>query len=186
MSHLRLVRSSRESHAPENACLTAFERELDYIFATLHRLGAPRHDAEDLAQEVFVILHRNWENLDLGRPLRPYMFGIAFRVVSAQRRRKSREVLISDWATCDGTLDTLDPEGKLRSKQSLALLQTALESIPLTRRAVVIMHDLDEIPIVEIARHLAITRFGAYARLRQGRKELAAAVRRVLRGALRT
>jgi hypothetical protein len=47
------------------------------------------------------------------------------------------------------------------------------------------MHDLDEIPIVEVARSLSITRFGAYARLRKGRKELAAAVRRLSKGGAR-
>jgi len=47
------------------------------------------------------------------------------------------------------------------------------------------MHDLDEVPIADIARNLAITRFGAYARLRKGRRELAAAVRRLSRGEAR-
>jgi DNA-directed RNA polymerase specialized sigma24 family protein len=44
---------------------------------------------------------------------------------------------------------------------------------------VVVMHDLDGAPIVDIARTLSISRFGAYSRLRKGRRELAAAVRRL-------
>ena len=43
------------------------------------------------------------------------------------------------------------------------------------------MHDLDGFPIVEVAAKLALTRFGAYARLRKARKELASALRRSLR-----
>ena len=70
----------------------------------------------------------------------------------------------------------------LQNKESITLLLTALESVPLVRRAVVVMHDLDGTPIVDIARTLSISRFGAYARLRKGRKELTAAVRRLLRG----
>ncbi|HOU92771.1 MAG TPA: sigma factor-like helix-turn-helix DNA-binding protein, partial [Polyangiaceae bacterium] len=61
------------------------------------------------------------------------------------------------------------------------LLLAALEAVPLPRRAVVILHDLDQTPIVDVARQLSISRFGAYARLRQGRRELAAAVRRLVR-----
>ncbi|HSS40012.1 MAG TPA: sigma factor-like helix-turn-helix DNA-binding protein, partial [Polyangia bacterium] len=53
--------------------------------------------------------------------------------------------------------------------------------VPLPRRAVVVMHDLDGVPVNEIARSLSISRFGTYARLRKARKELAAAVRRLLR-----
>jgi RNA polymerase sigma-70 factor, ECF subfamily len=179
VGHLRLVSLAPPVPTPESACLSVFERELEYIFATLRRLGASPHEVEDLVQEVFVVLHRNWHTLDTTRPLRPYLSGIAFRIVAAQRRRRAREVLSVDFEISDGALG---PEGSLQTKQAVELLLAALDAVPLARRAVVIMHDLDEIPIVEVARSLSITRFGAYARLRQGRSELKAAVRRLLRG----
>jgi RNA polymerase sigma-70 factor (ECF subfamily) len=74
------------------------------------------------------------------------------------------------------------PELKLQARQSAALLAGALKQIPLPRRAVLIMHDLDEIPIRDIAETLSITRFGAYARLRKARSELRAAIQRQLLG----
>ena len=182
MGYLRLAHSAPPAPTPDSACLAAFDGELGYIFATLERLGAASHEVEDLAQEVFVVLRRHWKTLDTDRPLRPYLFGIAFRILCAHRRRRAREVLRADVEVNDGAPG---PEGSLQSKQSLALLMAALEQLPMSRRAVVVMHDLDEIPIVEIARSLAITRFGAYARLRKGRRELAAAVRRLSRGEAR-
>lgn len=179
MGHLRLVSNTLSAPSPESACVVAFDRNLDYIFASLRRLGAAPHEVEDLAQELFVVLHRNWGSLDQSGPLRPYLFGIAFRLVSAHRRRRSREVFLENVDSCD---DAPGPETALQSKQAIKVLAAALESLPLSRRAVVIMHDLDEIPIVDVARTLNITRFGAYARLTKGRSELAAAVRRLLRG----
>jgi RNA polymerase sigma-70 factor (ECF subfamily) len=65
------------------------------------------------------------------------------------------------------------------------MLMAGLQYLPLSRRAVIVMHDLDEVPIADVARSLSITRFGAYARLRKGRRELAAAVRRLSRGEAR-
>jgi RNA polymerase sigma-70 factor (ECF subfamily) len=183
MGYLRLIHSAPPAPTPESACLAAFDGELGYIFATLHRLGAAPYEVEDLAQEVFVVLHRNWGTLDTDRPLRPYLFGVAFRILCAHRRRRAREILRADVEADDGALS---PEGSLQSKQTVALLMAALERLPMSRRAVVVMHDLDEIPIAEIARSLSITRFGAYARLRKGRRELAAAVRRLSRGEART
>ncbi len=183
MGHLRLISSTPSVSSPEHACVRAFDRELDYIFASLRRLGVAPHEVEDLAQELFVILHRNWESLDHTRPLRPYLFGIAFRIVAAQRRRRAREVLLGN---VDGNDETLGPESALEGKQALKLLLTALEQLPLSRRAVVIMHELDEIPIADVARSLNISRFGAYARLTKGRSELATAVRRLLRGKARS
>jgi RNA polymerase sigma-70 factor (ECF subfamily) len=179
MGYLRLVHSAPPVPALENACLAAYDRELDYIFATLERLGVSSSEVEDLAQEVFVVLHRNWLALDTERPLRPYLFGVAFRIVCAHRRRRAREI---PHAFCDVDDASAGPEGFLQSKESMSLLRAALESVPISRRAVVIMHDLDDVPILDIARNLSISRFGAYARLRKGRSELAAAVRRLSRG----
>ncbi len=183
MGSLRLISTALPRPTPDSACLQLFERELDYIFASLRRLGAAPHQLEDLAQELFLVLRRNWADLDTTRSLRPYLFGIAFRLVSAQRRRRVREVLCPDFEI-HGT--SLDPEDWLQSKQAVELLLAALESLPIARRAVVIMHDLDEIPIADIARQLSISRFGAYARLRRGHSELAAAVHRLSRRGTRT
>jgi RNA polymerase sigma-70 factor (ECF subfamily) len=178
MAYLRLVRPAPSEPAGEDACVQAFERELDYIFGTLRRLGAPPDDIEDLAHDLFVVLLRNWPTLDTERPLRPYLFGIAFRIVCARRRRHAREV---PHPGPDSEDSGPGPEILLQLHQGKAVLHAALEQVPLPRRAVLIMHELDGVPIVEVAKVLSITRFGAYARLHKGHKELAAAVRRLLR-----
>ena len=38
-----------------------------------------------------MVLHRNWPTLDTTRSLRPWLFGVAFRVVRTHRRRRARE-----------------------------------------------------------------------------------------------
>ena len=124
----------------------------------------------------------NRPTLELDRPLRPYLFAVAFRVVCAHRRRRAREIPFAQLDTED---QTLSPEGTLQSRESVRLLMVALDTIALPRRAVVIMHDLDGISIVDIAEKLSISRFGAYARLRKARKELASALRRLLRAGVR-
>ncbi|HYP76847.1 MAG TPA: sigma-70 family RNA polymerase sigma factor [Polyangiaceae bacterium] len=172
-----------EESEPERNCVGAFERELDYLYATLQRLGAPPADVDDLLQDVFVVLHRHWPTLDLTRPLRPWLFGVAFRVVRAHRRRRARE---APWAGLDPE-DTGDsPDRQLESHESLAILWAALEHVPSARRSVVMKHDLDGLDIVDIARELSMTKFGVYARLYKGRKELASAVRRLAKGGVQT
>ena len=178
MGYLRAVRSRPPPASPESSCIAAFETEFDYLFETLRRLGAAPREVEDLAQEVFVVLFRNWPTFDTTRPLRPYLFGVAYRIVCAHRRRRSREI---PNATIDVQDGAAGPEGALQSKESIGLLYAALDRVPLPRRAVVVMHDLDGVPVADIADRLSITRFGTYARLRKGRRELAAAVRRLLK-----
>lgn len=182
MGYLRPVRSPTPLPSSEVGCLDAFNAELDYLFETLHRLGAGPREVEDLAQEVFVVLHRNWPTLDTSRPLRPYLFGVAFRVVCAHRRRRKREI---PFAAVDTEDLATGPERSLQSKESVALLRAALDRVPLPRRAVLVMHDLEGVPVAEIAKQLSITRFGTYGRLRKARKELAASVRRLLKEEVR-
>ena len=179
MGYLRLVHSAEpRPAAPDGGCLEAYDRELDYLFETLQRLGAGPREVEDLAQEVFVVLHRHWPTLDKARPLRPYLFGVAFRVVCAHRRRGKREIPHPALDVEDGGRS---PEGQFQSKESVALLMAALERVPLARRAVLVMHELDGVPIADVAQRLSISRFGAYARLRKAHRELASAVRRLLK-----
>lgn len=164
----------------DEACLDTFQRELDYVFRTLRRLGISPSEVEDLAQEVFLALRRSWPEYDPDRPIRPYLFGIAFRIASAHQRKRNREVPF-------GVVEPGDagpwPDEALQSKQARAMVLAALERIPLPRRAVLVMHDLDDVPIRGIASVLAIPLFTVYSRLRKARSELETAVRRMLREA---
>jgi RNA polymerase sigma-70 factor, ECF subfamily len=182
MGYLRLVHSTSQMPPPESGYLEAFDRELSYVFETLRRLGARPAEIEDLAQDVFVVLQRNWVDLDTSRPIRPYLFGIAFRIVSAHRRRRVRE---TPWSAVDAEDLAANPEETLQGKEAVSLLLAALNHVPLPRRAVIVMHELDGVPVADIARTLSISRFGTYARLRKGRKELAAAVRRLSKEGVR-
>ena len=76
------------------------------------------------------------------------------------------------------------PDQVLEAHQARTLVLNALERVPLARRAVLIMHDIDELPMTEIASRLSIYRFAGYSRLRKARKEFAAAVPSLLRGVL--
>lgn len=165
---------------PEHPSLRAFESEFDYLTRTLRRLGVSPADLEDLAHEVFLVLYRGWEKYDPERPLRPYLFGIAFRVASNHLRRRRRE---HPHASIDMLSDlSPGPEQALEAEQNRRLVLEALEKVPLSRRAVLIMHDIDCLPMNEIAASLSIYRFTGYSRLRKARKEFAAAVVALRRG----
>lgn len=176
MVSLRLIRSPAPVPVQKGDCLETFDRELDYVYGTLQRLGARPADLEDLLQEIFMVLHRNWPTLDTTRSLRPWLFGVAFRVVRTHRRRRAREAPHAGLDPQDGSPT---PEVWLQGRESLALLSEALEHVPALRRSVLIKHDLDGLDVVDIARELSLTKFGVYARLYKGRKELASAVRRL-------
>jgi RNA polymerase sigma-70 factor (ECF subfamily) len=180
MGGVRLVSSlPADMAAHERSCIDAFQSEFDYLCRTLRRLGVRSDDLEDDAHEVFLVLNRRWGDYDPARPLRPYLFGIAFRVVSARRRRDRREAP----GAADGVqASELRPDEALEAADARALVLHALERIPLARRAVLVMHDIDEIPMREVASALSLPLFTGYSRLRKARRELEAAVRALSKG----
>jgi RNA polymerase sigma-70 factor (ECF subfamily) len=159
--------------AMDDPCRDAYQRELDYILRTLQRLGVGPHDLEDLAHEVFLVLRRTWHEYDPTRPLRPYISGVAFRVASSHRRRHWREL---PFTMVDAPDHAPSPDQALDAARARALVLASLQQISLPQRVVLMMHDLDEIPIREVATTLGIPLFTAYSRLRKARRDLAATI----------
>jgi RNA polymerase sigma-70 factor (ECF subfamily) len=164
--------------APSPSFRDIFDAELGYVWKTLRRLGVHERDREDVANEVFMVVHRQLVTFDATRPLRPWLFGIAFRRALDYRRlaRNQREQLEAE-PTPEFTEDAGD---RLAARE---LLEKALRQLDPERRALVIMHDVEGWPVPEIARVLEMPVQTVYSRLRVAREELNAAVRRLeLRG----
>jgi RNA polymerase sigma-70 factor, ECF subfamily len=155
-----------------------FEREFDYVWASLQRLGVAPRDLEDVAQEVFVHVHRRLDDYDPTRPIRPWLFAFAFRCASDWRRlARHRVEVMAGGAEFEAPTPAADEI--LARGQERALVSRALEHVEVGRRAVLILHDLEECPMTEIAEALGIPLFTSYSRLRVAREEFTVAVRRL-------
>lgn len=149
-----------------------------YVWNTLRRLGAPASDLEDLTHDVFLQVHRHLGDYDPARPARPWLFGFAYRIASQERRRAHRRhetTFEPDLAAHQGA----GPEENAVAEQRRQIVVLALQGIDLQRRAVFVLYELDGVPMSEIARILEIPPNTAYSRLRIGRDEFAAAVKRI-------
>jgi RNA polymerase sigma-70 factor (ECF subfamily) len=158
----------------------AFDDELAYVQRALRRRGVRTEDAEDLAQEVFLVMWRRWGDYDSARPLRPWLSGIASRVAQDFRKRVGRELPI-------GLVNPVDEaptaEERLSGRRSQAAAQRAVASLPPKQRAIFEQVDLDGQPVRSICAREAISLFTGYARLRKARRAFAKALRReLLRG----
>jgi RNA polymerase sigma-70 factor (ECF subfamily) len=155
-----------------------FDANFDYVWTSLRRLGIPERDREDLVNEVFVRVHQRLADYDTRRALRPWLFAFAARVASEYRRlARHREDLSADAEAFVATDRAPDEQAALHQRRDLVL--AALEMLDLDKRTVLILHDLDECPIPEIASALAIPEGTAYSRLRAAREHFTAAVRRL-------
>jgi RNA polymerase sigma-70 factor (ECF subfamily) len=155
-----------------------FAAHFDYVWNTLRRLGVHRADVEDVTHDVFLALLRKFDQYEPGRPLRPWVFGFAFRIASDYRdlARHRFERSSGDAEIEDAQPSALD---QAVQHQELRLAKKALATLELGRRAVYILYELDECPMPEVARVLGIPLNTAYSRLRLARADLAVAARRL-------
>jgi RNA polymerase sigma-70 factor (ECF subfamily) len=155
-----------------------YEAEFDYVYHTLRRLGVPDRDLEDLLHEVFIAYYKSQASYDPRRPLKPWLFGIAFRVASDWRRRAHNryEVPSDHEERFASPAPAADEQVAARQRRELVL--AALETLDLDRRAVFVMHDLDGHSMPEIAQVLAVPLNTLYSRLRLARAAFAQAVKR--------
>jgi RNA polymerase sigma factor (sigma-70 family) len=162
-------------------CVRAFRAHFDFVHRALRRYGAQAADLDDLIQEVFVALWLRWEQFDRRRPLKPWLAGIAFRLARNHARRRRHEVR-------EEPLEIEDPlqqgEETVVAAQNRALVLTALGRLPEKYRLPLVMHEVDEMTIPEVAEILALPLATVYTQLRRGRLAFAAVVRALSRAPL--
>lgn len=158
-----------------------YRSELSYVLHSLRRLGVSDAELEDVAHDVFVTIHRHLGEFDPSRPLRPWVFAFVYRTARDHRRlaRHQKEVGGTEKQSVD-TAPT--PDERLDDERLRRILVEALDSLDIEKRRLIVMHDIDGMPIPEIAKALDVPLNTAYSRLRLAR----AALEKALENARRT
>jgi RNA polymerase sigma-70 factor (ECF subfamily) len=170
--------------APPRPAIPEFESvyraEFSYVYRVLRYLGAPPADVEDLAHDVFVVVHRRLAEFDTNRPMRPWLSGIAYHLVTRHRQRFSHRNEVATGDPLDPPSDAPGAEARVAAAEAWTIVCAAIAELPLEQRAVFVMHDLEELSAPDIAEALGAPLNTIYSRLRLGRAKFATAMR--LRG----
>ena len=171
------------NHAGDLSPETIYRAELAYVWHSLRRLGVRPADLEDLTQEVFLRAFRSFADYDSTRPLRPWLFAIAYRLAAEHRQLARHRYEVGAETSSGLPVDAVDPspgpEAALERSRAQALTLRALEAVSLDRRAVFVLHELNGHSIPELADALEIPLNTAYSRLRLARAEFEKEVRRL-------
>lgn len=140
-----------------------FEAHGPFVLRLVRHLGVHASDAEDVAQEVFVIAHRRLDTLQRDGSARSWLFGIARRVAANHMRkaRRSGEQALSDSHAADGG----DPSAELQLARDRALLARALGRLDDDKRAVFVLFELEGLAMHEVAEMVGCPINTAYSRL---------------------
>jgi len=138
----------------------------------LQSFGARGHDVDDLVQEVFLLLYAKRDELDRVRPLEPWLREVCRRVAAGELRRayRRREVAFGEpLETADETDGSL---GALELEEQQARLHRALAQLDEPSRDLVALHELGDLPLVDMAELVELDR-------KTVRKRLGTALRRL-------
>jgi RNA polymerase sigma-70 factor (ECF subfamily) len=158
-----------------------YEGHVDFVWRNLRRLGVPESEADDKTQEVFVVAYRRFaEYVERGGGPRAWLFQIALRVASDARRHRRRHPEEPDGGDALH-FEAVPPDqaDAIARREALARLDQALATIEVGRRAVLVLHEIEEMTAPEVAQVLGIPLNTVYSRLRVARGELEAALARL-------
>jgi RNA polymerase sigma-70 factor (ECF subfamily) len=159
-----------------------FRANAPFVANSLRRFGIPASDVRDQVQEVFLVVTQVEASFDTARPVRPWLFGIAYRVAGRYRQARHRGGYDRGGGEVPDVSDPAPlPDAVLSTKQAQDLALRALEYVELSRRAVFILADIEGEPIPSIAEALQIPTNTAYSRLRLAREEFKSALGRMTR-----
>ncbi len=133
------------------------------IFRFLVQLTRHREDAEDLAQQTLMRAIRGASRFDGRGSLRAWLLGIAFREFTKHRRRRVWLPLLSEAISTSRDFESVN--------DSEALL-AALARLKPDRRAIFLMHHVEEVSVLEIAEALQIPEGTVKSRLHTARQQL--------------
>lgn len=113
------------------------------------------HDADDIAQEVFLIAHRKLAELDAGQPLGPWLRTVAIFLLRNHQRKIQRSPVsavehiaeLADHALIEETHDD-------RDEARLAAMQICLGKLESGAREMLRMRYEEDLPLAEIGARL--------------------------------
>ncbi len=153
----------------------AYAAELRLAMARL----APELDADDLLQELFLIVLRKPEQLSSVESPRAWLYGIALKLATTRRRTaRARRFFGLDVAAATPSIDS--SSRTLEQRDAHRRITKALESLSATKRETFVLFELQGLSGAEVAQALGISEKTVWTRLHQTRKEMLAALERQL------
>jgi len=118
-----------------------------------------RADAEDVAQDAFIVAHQNARRFDAGRPFAPWFFAIVRRLASNRRSRElRRQRLLQFWGWMTWSHPAASrPETVLIARLDAATATRAAKRLSPMQRSCFDLVEIRGLSIEEVAEMFAIS-----------------------------
>jgi RNA polymerase sigma-70 factor, ECF subfamily len=160
---------------------TIYRDQGRFVWLSLQRLGINPSDLDDVAQDVFMIVHRRLDTFDRRARITTWLFGICMRVAANYRRRRrwTREVL-SGGSEDERPAALVAADDVLVRREQRELAERALNRLEVAKRATFVMFEIESLSCLEIAEVMNVPVGTVYSRLHSARRQLEKALSRDL------
>lgn len=152
-----------------------YRANVDFVWRSLRRLGVRDASLDDATQEVFLVVHRRFHEFRPGSSVKAWLFAIAQRTASDQRRwvRRKGNLLPLHEEHPAGQATPLD---SAIAREASDLVLAFLAQLDEPRRVAFILSDLEQMTAPEIGSALGVNTNTIYYRIASARKAFAAYV----------
>jgi RNA polymerase sigma-70 factor (ECF subfamily) len=121
-----------------------------FVWRLLRRLGVPESDADDAAQQVFIVLSQRIAGVREDAE-RAFLFSTAVHIGARARRNLARKREDFDVELEQRTDPAPSQEEQLDRRRAREALDAMLQEMPLELRVVFVLYELEQLSSVEIA-----------------------------------
>ncbi len=149
-----------------------YDRYQASVFSFVRRATNDASDVEDVVHVTFMTAARAASNFDGRQSCRPWLVGIAARLLHRRKRGMSRWArALRELTVREGERHT-DPHRELTARDEVNRLSAALEKLTEPKRIVLLLAETEGLSSEEIARALQIPVGTVWTRLHHARRDL--------------
>ncbi len=149
-----------------------YDAHFDFVWRNARRLGVPEASADDVVQDVFMVVQRRIADFDGRVQLRAWIFGILVRVARDHRRsfrrKGARNVSLDHEAAQSANVVAQGPTPSELAERSerVRILDMLLSRLDDDKRMLLVLSELEQWTLREIAELLGSNTNTIYSRLR--------------------
>ena len=155
----------------ESAWHALYQRHFPAVERVVHALGIRDADADDLCQEIFILVHKDLRGFRGDARLSTWIYRVATREgIRFARRRRRRRLLLDLFAR--ERRAALPPDWSESDAGRRHYLRQLLDRLPPERRLVLVLFEIEGMPAPAIAQIAGCAEKTVWTRLHRARRAL--------------
>ena len=150
---VKLAGTARLPHAASSdvktpTCLRQVVREHGrYVLGLLRHLGVARAEAEDVAQEVYLVVLAQLPTFEARTSFKAWLSGVCRHKAADYRRKRARRQMLANARPVELPPEGECPQGRLLQQEEKEVLRRALTRLSDEQLEVFVLHLVEELPM---------------------------------------